>query len=165
MTSPNLRHAVRAVILNEEDRILLCRFVLSEPSGTIVVWAAPGGGVKPDETPLDALRRELREEVGLILDNEPPHVWHQEAVDPGIAKGYDGIVNDYFLVRTTSFMPRGSLTNEQLAAENIKGMRWWQPQEILEYHGVDLFSPRNLGTPLAALIAEGIPSRPIRLGL
>ncbi|MGW6455473.1 NUDIX hydrolase [Streptomyces sp. NPDC055078] len=166
MTSLNFRHAVRAVVLDEDDRILLCRFVIPrKPSGTIVVWAAPGGGSAPGETPLDALRRELYEEVGLTVDADPPHVWHQEVVDPSIAAGYDGVINDYYLVRTASFTPRGGLTDAQLAAENIYGTRWWPPREITGYRGPDLFSPRDLGAPLAALIAGGAPAVPVRLGL
>lgn len=30
-------------------------------------WTFPGGGVKHSETPLDAVRREIQEEVGIIL--------------------------------------------------------------------------------------------------
>lgn len=160
-----LRHSVRAVILDEEDRILLCRFVLEEPSATIVVWAAPGGGVGLGETPDEALRRELYEEVGLSIASDPPHVWHQEILDPDISPGYDGVVNDYYLVRTTSFTPRGALTDEELTAENIHGMRWWRPREIVDYRGSDLFSPRDLGAPLTELIAGGAMARPVRLGL
>jgi 8-oxo-dGTP pyrophosphatase MutT (NUDIX family) len=29
------------------------------------------------ESPLQALERELDEEIGLALVDEPPHVWHQ----------------------------------------------------------------------------------------
>ncbi|MCX4732734.1 NUDIX domain-containing protein [Streptomyces sp. NBC_01363] len=76
MPSVNLRHSVRAVVLDEDDRILLCRHAIPEPAGT-VVWAAPGGGIEPGETPLAALRRELQEEVGLSVKTDPPHVWHQ----------------------------------------------------------------------------------------
>jgi 8-oxo-dGTP diphosphatase len=63
----NLRPSARAVILDESDRILLCRFEFSRDGRTFVVWAAPGGGVEAGETLEDALRRELLEEVGLEL--------------------------------------------------------------------------------------------------
>ncbi|MFD8984356.1 NUDIX domain-containing protein [Streptomyces sp. NPDC059564] len=165
MTEVNLRHAVRALVLDEADRLLLCRFVLPDPSGQIVVWAAPGGGVAPGETLLGALRRELDEEVGLAVTGDPPHVWHQEVLDPGMSRGYDGIVNDYFLVRTASFTPRGTLADDELAAENIHGIRWWPLREVVEYGGPDLFSPRDLGTPLTALVRGGVPVRPVPLGL
>jgi 8-oxo-dGTP pyrophosphatase MutT (NUDIX family) len=160
----NLRHSVRALILDEDDRILLCRFVIPEPAGT-VVWAAPGGGIEPGETPLAALRRELLEEVGLAVSADPPHVWHQEVVAPGHAAGYDGVINDYFLVRTAGFDPRGTLSDVELAAENISGLEWWDPSEVARYDGPDLFSPRDLATPLTALITSGVPVRPVRLGL
>ncbi|MFG2807085.1 NUDIX hydrolase [Streptomyces sp. DT199] len=164
MPSVNLRHSVRALILDEDDRILLCRFAIPEPAGT-VVWAAPGGGIEPGETPLAALRRELLEEVGLAVSADPPHVWHQEVVAPGHAAGYDGVVNDYFLVRTAGFDPRGTLSDVELAAENISGLEWWLPSEVARYDGPDLFSPRDLATPLTALITSGVPVRPVRLGL
>jgi 8-oxo-dGTP diphosphatase len=36
------------------------------------------------------------------------------------------VVNDYFLVRTASFIPRGAMSGDELAAENIDGFRWWR---------------------------------------
>ncbi len=99
------------------------------------------------------------------LDADPPHVWHQEVAAPGHADGYDGVVNDYFLVRTTRFDPRGALSDDDLAAEQISGMRWWRHGDIAEYGGTDLFSPRDIATPLAALIAGDIPGTPVMLGL
>jgi 8-oxo-dGTP diphosphatase len=148
--------------------VLLCRFSFPHPAvptGATVVWAAPGGGIEPGEPPLAALRRELHEETGLVIDADPPHVWHQEVADPGHADGYDGIVNDYFLVRTTRFDPRGALSDDELAAEHISGMRWWRHRDIAEYSGTDLFSPRDIARPLAALIAGDIPDTPVMLGL
>ena len=168
MTTLNLRHSARAIILDEDDRILLCRFVIPHPAvpaGARVVWAAPGGGVEPGETLLAALRRELHEEVGLIIDDDPAHVWHQEVVALGQADGYDGVTNDYFLVRTTSFDPAGALSADALTAEHISGFHWWRCEEIAGYRGTDLFSPRDLATPLTDLLANGIPDAPVPVGL
>lgn len=84
---------------------------------------------------------------------------------PGHASGHDGVVNDYFLVRTASFTPRGAMSDEELAAEHVTGWRWWSLPEIREYVGPELFSPRDLATPLAALIADGVPTQPVPLAL
>jgi 8-oxo-dGTP pyrophosphatase MutT (NUDIX family) len=162
------RRAVRAVVLADDDHVLLCRFSSPHPAvpaGAPGVWAAPGGGIEPGEAPLTALRRELHEETGLVIDADPPHVWHQEVARPGHADGYDGLVNDYFLVRTTRFDPRGALPDDALAAEHISGMRWWRLGDIAGYSGTDLFSPRDLATPLASLIAGVVPGTPLTLGL
>ena len=157
----NLRHSVRAIVLDEEDRILLCRFALPDRG----VWAPPGGGVESGETPHAALRRELHEEIGLVLDGEPPLVWHRRVVDPGHLTGYDGTVQDYFLVRTAAFRPDGALSREELAAENITEFRWWRLPEITDYRGPDLFGPRDLAGPLTGLIRDGVPAEPLHLGL
>nr|WP_227467739.1 NUDIX domain-containing protein [Nocardioides lijunqiniae] len=162
-----MRRTVRAVIL-DEDCVLLCRFRPPHPAvppHVTGIWAAPGGGVEPGELPLEALRRELHEETGLVVDADPPHVWHQELAMPGLEGAYDGLVNDYFLVRTARFEPRGAFSDEELAAELISELRWWRHADIAGYHGPDLFSPRDLATPLAALIDGVVPDQPLTLGL
>jgi 8-oxo-dGTP diphosphatase len=161
----NLRPSARALIVDDQDRILLCRFEFLRAGRIVIVWAAPGGGVEPGETLLGALRRELDEEVGLAVEAEPPHVWHQVVVRDGHAEGFDGVINDYFLVRTAWFEPRGSLTDEELAAENVSGLQWWPLADLTGYRGSDLFSPRDLPRLLPALLAAGPPAAPLHLGL
>jgi 8-oxo-dGTP diphosphatase len=50
-----------SAILRREDRILLCR----HEKGGNEYWLLPGGGVNSGESLVDALHRELNEEVGI----------------------------------------------------------------------------------------------------
>jgi len=57
---------VRAIILNERGDVLLqCRT-------DIDFWCLPSGSVELDETALEALKREVREETGLDVRNAEP---------------------------------------------------------------------------------------------
>ncbi len=55
--------SVAAVIINENEEILLLDHVLRPSSG----WGIPGGFVKRGEQPEEAIEREIREETGLEL--------------------------------------------------------------------------------------------------
>lgn len=149
MAEPRLRRAVRALLIDPDDRVLLVRFDLP----ALTLWTAPGGGVDPDETALAALARELREEVGFELVGEPPLVWHRPVVLPGAIEGYDGQVDDFYLVRCHAFEPRGELSDAELAAEHLMELRWWTPAELATSAAV--FGPRDLPARFAALLLHG----------
>jgi ADP-ribose pyrophosphatase YjhB (NUDIX family) len=57
--------SVGAIVINNEDKILLLDHVLRPAAG----WGIPGGFIDADESPVQAIRRELREEIGLEIEN------------------------------------------------------------------------------------------------
>jgi 8-oxo-dGTP diphosphatase len=54
-----------ALIFNDEGQVLLLKHLFRPGSG----WGLPGGFLEAGEQPLDALRRELREEIGLEVES------------------------------------------------------------------------------------------------
>lgn len=158
MSSFSLRHSVRALLLTPDDAVLLGKH--RTPDG--FVWSAPGGGIEQGESGLDALQRELREEIGLVLSGEEPvHVWHQQILDATIAPGFHGVTNDYYLVRVDRFKHRGGLAPQALQDEGLEGFAWWSAAAI-QAHSGQRFSPRNLAT-LLPTVTQDTPGSPILL--
>jgi len=157
-----LRQSARAVLLDPDGRVLLVRFDLTR-QGIPELWACPGGGLEPGESTLQALHREMIEEVGLTIEATPPHVWRRRLVGPGLVAGYDGVLEDCFLIRTPAFTPRGAFSDAQLAAERLVELRWWTVAEIAAADTV--FAPRDMAAQVAALLTGDIPTEPVALGL
>jgi 8-oxo-dGTP diphosphatase len=51
-------------------------------------------------------------------------MWHRVVVAPHHAPGFDGVINDFYFVRSATFEPRGMLSDDQLAAENLLELQW-----------------------------------------
>jgi nucleoside triphosphatase len=67
---PDARHRtiVVGLVWNEQRELLFCR--MSPDRGVFPgQWGFPGGGIEPGERMEDALRRELREELGIEVEN------------------------------------------------------------------------------------------------
>ena len=154
-----IREAVRAVVLDPDDRILLVRF---EFPNTGLRWALPGGGVEPGESDHDALRRELTEELGLVDVVVGRQVWNRLHIIPFIDGRWDGQRERIYLVRTPAFEPIPRLTWEQLNMEYLFDVAWWRPSDVSP--GLP-FVPASLHDHLHRLLRDGPPNRPVDVGV
>jgi 8-oxo-dGTP pyrophosphatase MutT (NUDIX family) len=158
-----MRRAVRAIVLDHDDRVLLVRFAF--PDRTL--WACPGGGIEPGESDEQAIRRELAEEAGLADPEVGPCVWVREHVVPFLDGRWDGQAERFYLVRTAAFEPRPQFSEAELAQEFVTGIRWWTGDQLLDPSLA--FAPRRLPQLLPELLADlrdgGFPPDPIDVGV
>jgi ADP-ribose pyrophosphatase YjhB (NUDIX family) len=104
--------AAEAVCFDEDGRLLLGRRAVDPGAG---LWDLPGGFLDEDEHPLDALRREIREETSLEID----------AVD------FLGFWLEPYgsrIVLCLTWTARAS--GEGRAADDLFELRWFGPDEL-----------------------------------
>jgi 8-oxo-dGTP diphosphatase len=156
----NIRSAVRAVVLDDDNHLLLVRFEFP----TATVWALPGGGLDEGEDPLDGLRREFDEELGLTGFEIGPHIWNRLNIIP-MDTGHDGQHDQIHLVKVDRFDPVPSIGWEAMRAERVHEIRWWSVPELEAASDTTWFAPRRLAELARGLIDNGPPSEPIDTGV
>lgn len=98
-------------------------------------WDLPGGFLDEGEHPLDAMRRELKEETG--LDVEPLDflgIWMDRYSEDGSG---DATLNLYWTARVAG--------GEEEAADDVSELRWFEPDALpprdeLAFHIADVLS-------------------------
>jgi len=60
-------HVVVGVIINKNNQVLIAKRASHQHQGD--KWEFPGGKVENDETPQEALKRELKEELGIDIQS------------------------------------------------------------------------------------------------
>jgi ADP-ribose pyrophosphatase YjhB (NUDIX family) len=152
---------VRALLLDADDHLLLVRYEFP----TATVWGLPGGGLGDDEDDIVGLRRELREELGLLDVTIGPHVWNREHVIP-MTTGHDGQRDRIYLVRMERFEPEPEIGWDAMRAEYVHEARWWSLDELDRATSERvLFSPRRLAALARQLLDDGPPALPIDTGI
>jgi double-stranded uracil-DNA glycosylase len=150
------RPAVRAVVLDQDDRALLVQF--RDDSGQ-EWWATPGGGIDEGEDVESALRRELAEELGLDDFELGPEIWTREHTF-----AWRGRIHRQrermWLVEVSAHEPAPRV---DLAAELVSDVRWWTPAELAETS--ETLVPARLFELLRELRANGPPASPFDVGL
>jgi putative (di)nucleoside polyphosphate hydrolase len=123
MSSPRYRSNVAAIIRAADQKILV-----GERSDVPGAWQFPQGGVKENESALEALFRELREEVSLkpshyhVVDSKGPYRYLFQG---GRKKeGFDGQEQFYFLVQ---LMAPNSCVQVETDDPEFGRSRWIEP--------------------------------------
>jgi 8-oxo-dGTP pyrophosphatase MutT (NUDIX family) len=155
--SPTLRRAARVLLLDEDRRVLLVRLAYRSKRW----WAAPGGGLKDDETHETAARREIAEETGYELDELGPWVWRREDVFRFEGRLYRQRER-YFIASVPAFEPRPKFIDVE-EAKTFDGLRWWTLGELGTT--AERFAPANLPALVRELVEEGPPEHPVLVGV
>ena len=112
-----IRDAVRAAVVAPDGRILMLHYANEYDEW----WIPPGGGVDPGESDEEALRRELREELG-FEDFEIGPLLFERARFFLLEGGYGGQRNRVYLVRVPYFEAR--------VVSEARDARWFTFEEL-----------------------------------
>ena len=124
----DVRRAVRVLLLDEHDRVLLLFGRDSSLPADPGWWFTPGGGVEGAETSVEAAIREVFEETGMRLPAVSGPVGHRDTTFT-----FEGTeihqVETYFSASVDAFeIERTGWT--ELERRSVLGARWWAVHEL-----------------------------------
>jgi ADP-ribose pyrophosphatase YjhB (NUDIX family) len=113
-------------VLVDADKVLLVRHTYGPNE-----WDLPGGGLKRNESPQSGARREMKEELGVEIDN-----W--------LSVG--DVLGRYQRAKSTMHCFRAELTRPKLSLDpgEILTARWFSPEEL----------PPNLARHVGTILAH-----------
>ncbi|MDD7381310.1 MAG: NUDIX hydrolase [Bacillales bacterium] len=122
------RNVVRAIVFDEEDKFYFVRAVRDDDFGKATLIETSGGGVEENEELLDAIKRELKEELGVEVD---------VICKIGVVSDYYNLIhrhniNNYFLCKVKSFGDK-NLTKEEMDDFHLSTLRLSYEEACKEY--------------------------------
>ncbi|MGH3570020.1 MAG: NUDIX domain-containing protein [Pseudonocardia sp.] len=156
-TAPRI--GARVLLLDTADRVLLIHALDPDEPGHHW-WELPGGGLDDGEELVDAARREIAEESGIMLPDVGRKLWVRESRFR--YKGRDHHrVEHVLLGRTPSMVPQVALRPSENEKAGLIERRWWSAAELR--HCQDKLLPDNLAELLDALLAGRLGDTPLTL--
>ena len=122
------RNVVRAIVFDEEDKFYFVKAVRDDDFGKATLIETSGGGVEENEKLLDAIKRELKEELGVEVD---------VVCKIGVVSDYYNLIhrhniNNYFLCKVKSFGDK-KLTKEEMDDFHLSTLRLSYEEACKEY--------------------------------
>ena len=122
------RTVVRAIVFDEENKFYFVRAVRDDDFGKATLIETSGGGVEENEELLDAIKRELKEELGVEVD---------VVCKIGVVSDYYNLIhrhniNNYFLCKVKSFGDK-NLTKEEMDDFHLSTLRLSYEEACKEY--------------------------------
>ena len=130
MESRTQRHRVVVVpiLRNAQGQRLICR--MAAHRGVFPgQWGLPGGGVEPGESLAEALRREVREELGLELCSFRPLTFKEGTHEKLFADGHRETITMLFLIYDATAKEGEVVLNDELDA-----CAWVFPRDLKDYN-------------------------------
>jgi 8-oxo-dGTP diphosphatase len=153
----DIRKSARAILINNENKILMFKFKFENIQGENVLWVTPGGGVEEGENFEQALKRELHEETGLVLNSIGPWIWTKEVIFKGKERDFVSYERYYLIKMDNTNISFENMTLNEV--RTLKGFKWWDINELLS-STEEFFTPQ-IGKLLIEIIEGNIPNSPI----
>ena len=156
-TDAVLRIGTRVLLVDEDERLLLFRYV---DKGRYL-WVPVGGGVEPGETIEQTARREIIEETGFVTPVDLIPIGRRRIVLTLLDQLTDGREHWFFARVPHADIDRSGWT--PLEHATITAYRWWTVAELAATS--EWVVPRDLAHLLSELLLHGPPASPLELGL
>lgn len=136
------RDIVRAIVFDDDGLFYFVRAVRNDIFGEATLIETSGGGVEPGEDQVQAIKRELAEELGVSV---------RVLAKIGVVSDYYNLIhrhniNNYFLCQVTGFGDR-HLTQEEVECYHLSTLRLTFEEAVREYGA-------NSGSRLGRLVAN-----------
>lgn len=151
------RFSGRALVTDDTNRVLLLRGSDPDRPEQPDFWWTPGGGIDAGESPAQATKRELWEEVGLCNVELSDPILLRSCVFPLAGVWYEGVETFFWVKAPGGFEPMPQQW-EELESQVIQEMCWLTVQDIRDLE-VPAY-PECLANLVEHVLSLGAPLTP-----